>query len=650
MSTSERGNASYLTNREWAVFLLLVGAGLLLRWLQLDVRPIHHDESLHAMYGIYFFDWPDEKFYRYDPMLHGPMMYNLYPLVYAILGISDWSIRAPIAFLGSIFIFVPFIFRRYFSSTALLALTGAVALSPTLVYWSRLIHHDLLVLLGWILMLYGATLSREKQRALFFLCGIAVQWAVKANVYITVALLVAYLFYEVIISRVVGLAGDTCAGKLGRYVRANWAGVLFGLAAAAFIFCYFYSSGFRYTDGILDGLYRKGFSYWLDQHNKERIVGPFMFHFYVLSWYELPFIIVMAAQTLLLLSTASDRFRIAIASCLSAALLCALMSQTKPTPEFELWKLFKLKDGIDIFGLIFLVGQSLIITTYHLLRGERKLAFFGYFFYANFFAYSYAGEKTPWLSIYPFVCGLVYLTLYFDDYFAKNPIKDWRVFPLEYLIGGAGICSIFLGLLFGLLDDGMSHNLMFFVYGALLTGFALVYSWLGDSARVSLISTGFVVIGLYLLHISILTNFTYAGKPNELLSQVHTTYEYDQVVRDIRTKLLLQPEEKRDQVLVSGESVWPTVWYLRNLPLRYEATKEQKKDYKYILQDWKDNDPDLPEGFEIRKLKLRGWWVPDYTQMTVKGFFKYALLHTPWKPGWGGDPSGFSNVALLTRK
>ena len=73
---------SGFSKKEWLIFGILIIAGLLLRWLELDARPIHHDDSLHGMYGIYYFDWPNERYYRYDPMLHGPLLYNLYPLVY----------------------------------------------------------------------------------------------------------------------------------------------------------------------------------------------------------------------------------------------------------------------------------------------------------------------------------------------------------------------------------------------------------------------------------------------------------------------------------------------------------------------------------------------------------------------------------------
>jgi len=640
---------SGFTPTQWLIFGLLILSGLLLRWLNLEVRPIHHDESLHAMYGIYFYDWPEEKFYRYDPMLHGPFMYNLYPLIYAIFGITDWSIRFPVAFAGTLFMFVPWIFRRYFSNVSLLGLTAAVALSPSMVYWSRLIHHDEYVLTGMLLMLYGATLAGDKFRAAFVWSGIALQWTIKANVYITLALIFGYLVYEFVVNFLILGEKDSLVQRMFSQISRNMGGFIFGFLLGAFIFCYFYSSGFRYSDGILDGLYRKGFSYWLHNHQIERISGPFLFHFYMLSWYEFPFIIALLFQTYLFYKKTNQKFRIAgIVSIVAAAIWGSVLSRDE-IPKMPIWAFFKLKDGLDIFGLIFLVTHSILITTDHLLKRESRLAFFAYLYLSTFFAYSFAGEKTPWLSLYPLVTGFIYYTLYFQDHYEKSPVQNFENYSFRKALLFVGSLIFLLGFCF-LLESGMPANWPWLTCGLVLIGIALVDYWAKLFGGFNLRSALFVVGALFSLHVSIMTNFTYAGKANELISQVHTTPDYDNVVRDIRRQMLLADEDKRPQMLVTGEGVWPTVWYLRSLPLRYDATPEQKKDFKWIMQDWKDNATDLPEGYELRKLKLRGWWVPDYKEMTFKRYLAYAINHQPWKPGWGGDPSGFSYVALLSKK
>ena len=661
-----------LTQQEWFWWMIFILAGLALRWLDLDARPVHHDESLHGMYGIYFFDWPNDKFYRYDPMLHGPLLYNLYPFIYTFLGITEWSIRFPIAALGSIFMFLPFLLRRYMSSTAMLALTAAVALSPTLAYWSRLVHHDLLVLSGWFLMLYGATRSRTQYRPFFIFLGLAIQATVKANVYITAAILIGYLAVEYIFDRVVlrEKHPDTLLRRVWSYCLNHPWHLAFGAFIGLLVFIYFYSSGFRYGTSLLGcpvedkscHPWWEGFTYWLHNHNIERISGPFLFHFYLLSWYELPVVLALLLQLVLIYRSASKGFRIAGGSVLALAGLFAFAYSGQDVPKAALfgvpvWGFFKLKDALDIFGLIFIPLQAVIITFYHLQRREKALAFFGYFFWANFFSYNYAGEKTPWLSIYALVSLLAYLTLYFDRYLLDFPIKSWREFPVRKLITIAAIATAALGILFILEEpkagpmqpSPITLNWHWLAAALILGGIALMDSSLEFLSGVNLKVMLFVLLSLYCLRASIMTNFTFAGRASELVSQVHTTHEYDGVVRRIRSEFLAAAEENRPMMLVSGESVWPTVWYMRSLPLRYEAKPEERGNYAYIMQDYKENPTDVPEGFEVRKLKLRGWWVPDFSEMTLKRFLNYSFNHIPWKPRSGGDASGYSYVTLLSK-
>jgi len=155
------------------IFATLIIAGIILRWLLLDMRPMHHDESLHGMYGRYFFDFPDQNYYKYNPMLHGPFLYNMLRFVYNTLGSSTWAIRAAIALLGTALIFFPYLFRRFFSKTAVLILTAVVALSPTLIYWSRFIREDIPSLCSMMLMVYAIALAPSRLKSILFLFGFA---------------------------------------------------------------------------------------------------------------------------------------------------------------------------------------------------------------------------------------------------------------------------------------------------------------------------------------------------------------------------------------------------------------------------------------------------------------------------------------------
>ncbi|MEK7777461.1 MAG: hypothetical protein AAB303_02410, partial [Chloroflexota bacterium] len=75
---------------EVLVFVLIVLLAFGLRMWDLGARALHHDESLHALYGWYIFDGRE---YRHDPMMHGPFQFFGYASVFWLLWDSDFTVR-----------------------------------------------------------------------------------------------------------------------------------------------------------------------------------------------------------------------------------------------------------------------------------------------------------------------------------------------------------------------------------------------------------------------------------------------------------------------------------------------------------------------------------------------------------------------------
>src|SRR5262249_38240764 len=117
-------------------------------------------------------------------------------LIYHSFGVSIASARAPIAFIGSLFLLLPWLYRRYFSPKTVLMLTAAAAVSPSLVYWSRFVREDTFVLLGIFISVSAVLLARPQQKALLFALGLAIQFCSKESVYLNLAILAGYLLFE----------------------------------------------------------------------------------------------------------------------------------------------------------------------------------------------------------------------------------------------------------------------------------------------------------------------------------------------------------------------------------------------------------------------------------------------------------------------
>jgi len=706
--------ANYFSTPQWVLYAVFIVGALLLRWIGLDERPYHHDESLHGMYGRYFYDFPDQNYYRYDPMLHGPMLYNLLRVVYSTIGYSDFGARSLITLIGTFFLFLPLIFRRFFSRNVVLALTAAIAFSPTIIYWSRFLREDFLVLGGWFLMLYGCVIAQPKRRALFVLVGFAIQLCTKENSFVNLALLLGYLMFEggyrlflnrplreikaewitaltigamfviavalayqftheVSDPRLAGVAlacsiitylvllarRDTECARVWASIRDYPVHLILGFAIAAFIYVYLYSAGFRHADGILDGLYRKSIGYWIHHHSIERIAGPFLFHFYLLSWYELPFVLAVIFQMFLFYREAGRKTRWVAGSVLGLTFLALVFRDAAIVTA--IWKFFKLKDGLDLIGLSIFLVHPVLVTLYHLNQNQRVLAFFGYFFTANLFTYSYLGEKVPWLSMYPLVSGVIYLALYFQDYFMRHPIANIRECSSDRLILRIGTVILLLGLAFTVqegiqkttpwfnfvfeLPDAARGSAVFLASGVSLIALGILagmYNWL---PRYNLAILLLVLVSVWNFRAALLTNFVYAGHAREYISQVHTTPEFHKLMHQMRFEVEVQNRGFKPTIYIKGDGTWPSTWYLRDIPeYKFTINEKDRPTFDYIIQDWAEPAKDVPPGFKAVRINLRGWWVPDFKVMTLRGFLNYALNHTPW------NSPGYQYVNLLVKE
>ncbi len=644
------------------IFWLIIITGLFLRWYELGAKPMHHDEAQHAMYGLYTYDFPHLNYYKYDPMLHGPVLYNLVAVVYTFFGVSEFSARVLPALLGSLFIFAPLLFRRFFSERTLLLLTGAIALSPSLIYWSRFLIHDYLVITAQLLMLYGVVLAKSERKALFVLLSVAVQYCIKANVFVTLALIFGYLFFEFLVFLLMKKARESHLFLLLRHLKNYPFQLFFALAVSTFAFCYIYSGGFRYEEGILDGLYRKVFPYWLNQHAIQRIDGPFAFNLLLLSAYELPFMLLVGLSVVLFYRRSSKKVLFVFLLCEMVTFALTCFYSFYPI-NLSFWgEIFKLKNSFDLFVFLTLAIHSVIFTFFTLRAGRTAEAFLGYLFFASFWSYSYLGEKVPWLAVYPHVTGLIFLACYFDRYFREFPLKNFENYSVSRLAMYLGLCAALLGaefcgeeLFLGFISDIKSDpwhrvNLGFVAAGVFLTGLAAFNPWLRILGNCNLLKVFAIMMTIFHLREAVLTNFVYAGHARELMSQVHTTIELDNILRAIRREANDSLNPNPFYVHTKGDPTWPTNWYLdkyhlgQNTVFQFQDGQEKDPKTKYIFRDYKDEaQSENFDGFERKRITLNGWFVPDYSHVTLKKFLHYAVNHEPWN-----DP-GYSYVNYYRR-
>src|SRR2546421_8713619 len=79
-----------VAQRELVAYGIIVAAGFVLRIWDVGGRAMHHDESLHAYYAWQFFT---TGVYTYNPLMHGPLQFEVAPLFYLLFGDNEMSSR-----------------------------------------------------------------------------------------------------------------------------------------------------------------------------------------------------------------------------------------------------------------------------------------------------------------------------------------------------------------------------------------------------------------------------------------------------------------------------------------------------------------------------------------------------------------------------
>jgi uncharacterized protein (TIGR03663 family) len=316
----------------------------------------------------------------------------------------------------------------------------------------------------------------------------------------------------------------------------------------------FYGATVRWTPLQI---YKNTWDYWWDQHQQHRIKGPFHYHIPILMLYEWP--ALLAASFGVVASFLSRRKWLHLAIflvpqiCLAAFALTGGFAQWNWEAIDQRWHVshpFHLALALLYVELLLYVCGVLIA------RGHYVESFLIFWTVSSLFAYSYAGEKVPWLSIHVAGPAILLAGLYLGrwlDQHAQRPI------PLAWKIA----C------------------------GAVLL-------W-------QIRSVAFVA-------------WVHPASPAERIVYNHTSPDVEIAVRQIETLAHDSQLGFSLPMLVKGEMEWPLYWYLRHYSNWGPSVQEDPAETSrpVVLVNWEavGDYPVLQTEYEIQRLKVREWWEP----------------------------------------
>ncbi|MEE8466552.1 MAG: flippase activity-associated protein Agl23, partial [Dehalococcoidia bacterium] len=185
-----------------AVFLVIVAVALVMRLWELGGRAVHYDEAIHLHFAWRlsessgaFLGWPwvFGTDYIHSPWMHGPFQIQFTALMFRIFGDTDVTARLGYVLFGTALVAVPYFFRDYLGRAGSFFAALMLALSPTLLYFSRFGRNDIimaflaasLLVLMWRYMNDG--FGQGHKRYLFLASAVlALMFATKETAYLVV--------------------------------------------------------------------------------------------------------------------------------------------------------------------------------------------------------------------------------------------------------------------------------------------------------------------------------------------------------------------------------------------------------------------------------------------------------------------------------
>jgi uncharacterized protein (TIGR03663 family) len=267
-----------VSRRERIAWGLLILLAVFMRVWVLGARPPHHDESIHGHFG-------DELLhtgqYRYDPTYHGPLLYYVEAVVFAVVGESDVTMRLYPALAGVALVALPLALRRRIGPRAAWFSGFLVAISPGFLYYSRFDRNDVPVALFTATALVLFLLARRGGARFLPWVGVAAALHAisKETFYVMLPLLCAA---AAVVAIREGVWDALLKGLL--WLRRNSYAVGTAILWFVIITVTAYTVFFTHPgDAFFPG---RAISYWYGQHKIQRVGGPWFYHLPRLALYE----------------------------------------------------------------------------------------------------------------------------------------------------------------------------------------------------------------------------------------------------------------------------------------------------------------------------------------------------------------------------
>jgi uncharacterized protein (TIGR03663 family) len=365
-----------------SIFLITI----FLRFWQLDLKLLHHDEAIHSWFS---YELLTKGSWAYDPSYHGPFLYYVTAGMFSLFGDSDLVARLLPALFGALLIPLVYCIYRigYIDKRQTIFAALFLALSPDMVYFSRFLRHDIFMLFFTLLLLVAVLYYFEfgKTRyAIIAALAIAGGLSCKEEMPVIILIFASFFLYSLWRKKI--------------RLPADWRyDLLIGFFLVIGILSIMYSAFGAHIETLIGqnlqlnttGWYR-AVEHWTAMHNQQRLGGPWFFYIPLYLLYELPILILAIIGTIQFVG-----------------------KDIHPSLFIK-----QIQYRIQYRGSAIPISDLAAISTQQLKIQKREYsksdAFFGFCIYWMILImafYAVVGEKVPWLII-PQLLPMCFVAVY----------------------------------------------------------------------------------------------------------------------------------------------------------------------------------------------------------------------------------------------
>jgi uncharacterized protein (TIGR03663 family) len=172
-------------NLEMCIYVLIATVAVVACFYNLGERVLSHDECVHSLYSRELYVGLG---FEHDPWRHGPFLYHINALIFALFGVSDYTTRVSTALFGVILVLLPVLLRKELGRIGALAVSVMTLISPSTLYYARYIRNEIYMMAWAMLMVIALVRYLDSRKpGWLYLGALAVTLALctKENVYIT---------------------------------------------------------------------------------------------------------------------------------------------------------------------------------------------------------------------------------------------------------------------------------------------------------------------------------------------------------------------------------------------------------------------------------------------------------------------------------